>query len=150
MPAFLTFGRILFAVIFIVSGAGKLLDIPATTEQIAAKVAIPLAIAPYTAQAEAATGMTTPHMLAIVAGVVELAGGVFIALNLATRFFAAVLLGFVIIATLYFHDFWNQTGDAARMNMIQALKNLSILGALFMLIGIGGRRRAQGSGYNEI
>ena len=38
MPAFITFGRILFAVLFIVSGAGKLFDIPATTDAIAAKV----------------------------------------------------------------------------------------------------------------
>lgn len=150
MPAFLTFGRILFAVIFIVSGAGKLLDIPATTEQIASRVVVPAVVATYTAQAEAATGMTTPHMLAIAAGVIELACGIFIALNMATRFFSVVLVGFVIVATMYFHDFWNQAGDAARLNMIQALKNLSIIGGLFMLIGIGGRRRAQGNAYNEI
>lgn len=150
MPAFMTFGRILFAVIFIVSGAGKLLDLPATAEQIAAKVTIPAVLTQYTAQAESATGMTTPNMLAIAAGVIELVSGVLIALNFATRFFAIVLLGFVVIATIYFHDFWNQTGDAARINMIQSLKNLSIVGALFMLIGIGGRSRASNSAYTEI
>lgn len=146
----MTFGRILFAVIFIVSGAGKLLDIPATAEQIATKVTIPAVLTPYTAQAEAATGMTTPNMLAIAAGVIELVSGVLIALNFATRFFATVLLGFVVIATIYFHDFWNQTGDIARINMIQSLKNLSIAGALFMLIGIGGRSRASNNAYTEI
>jgi uncharacterized membrane protein YphA (DoxX/SURF4 family) len=150
MPAFITFGRILFAVIFIVSGAGKLLDLPSTAEQIAAKVTIPAVLAPYATQAETATGMTTRNMLAIAAGVVELACGVLIALNFATRFFAVVLLGFVIVATIYFHDFWNQTGVEARDNMIHALKNLSIVGGLFMLIGIGGRRRPSGSGYAEI
>ena len=150
MPAFMTFGRILFAVIFIVSGAGKLLDLPATAEQIATKVTIPAALTQYTAQAEAATGMSTPNMLAIAAGIVELASGILIALNFATRFFAVLLVLFVVIATIYFHDFWNQTGDAARMNMIQALKNLSIVGALFMLVGIGGRRKVSNDGYAEI
>ena len=111
---------------------------------------IPAVLTQYTAQAESATGMTTPNMLAIAAGVIELVSGVLIALNFATRFFAIVLLGFVVIATICFHDFWNQTGDAARINMIQSLKNLSIVGALFMLIGIGGRSRASNSAYTEI
>ena len=41
MPAFITFGRVLFAVLFIYSGATKLFGIQATTDFIAAKVAIP-------------------------------------------------------------------------------------------------------------
>lgn len=149
MPAFVAFGRILFAVLFIVSGAGKLLDLPATTEMISSKVTIPAAVAPYTAQAQAATGMTTPQMLAIAAGVIEIACGALIALNIATAFFAMVLVVFIAVATGYFHDFWNQTGDAARMNMIQALKNLSLVGALFVIAGTGGRRRAPGT-YQEV
>lgn len=149
MPAFVAFGRILFAVLFIVSGAGKLLDLPATTEMISSKVTIPAAVAPYTAQAEAATGMTTPQLLAIVAGAIELVCGALIALNIATAFFALVLIVFIAAATGYFHDFWNQTGDAARMNMIQALKNLSLIGALFVIAGTGGRRIAPGA-YQEV
>jgi uncharacterized membrane protein YphA (DoxX/SURF4 family) len=40
-------------------------------------------------------------------------------------------------ATFYYHDFWNQTGADARANMVHALKNLSIIGALFMIAGYG-------------
>ena len=116
---------------------------------ISSKITVPAAAAPYTAQAESATGMTTPHLLAIAAGLVELACGALIALNIATAFFAMVLIIFIAVATGYFHDFWNQTGDAARMNMIQALKNLSLIGALFVIAGTGGRRVASGA-YREV
>ena len=48
MPAFITFGRVLFAVLFVYSGATKLFGIQATTEFVAAKIAIPAFLLPYT------------------------------------------------------------------------------------------------------
>jgi putative oxidoreductase len=135
MPAFITFGRILFAVLFIFSGASKLLNLAATA-QMTEKIVIPAALATYTAQLESVTGMTTPQMLAIAAGVIELICGIMIALNFGARFFAIVLILFVAAATFYYHDFWNQTGAEATGNMIHALKNLSIIGALFMIAGL--------------
>ena len=62
MPAFVTFGRILFAVLFIYSGATKLFGIAATADFIAAKVTIPALVLPYTTQLENMTGMSTPQM----------------------------------------------------------------------------------------
>jgi putative oxidoreductase len=150
MSAFIAFGRILFAVLFIVSGAGKLLDLPATTEMIASKITIPSVATPYTAQAESATGMTTPQLLAIIAGVTELTCGVLIALNIATAFFALILVVFIVVSTVYFHDFWNQSADAARLSLIEALKNLSLIGALFIIAGTGGRRRASPIVYQDV
>lgn len=136
MPAFITFGRVLFAVLFIVSGASKLLDLAGTT-QMTEKIVIPAALATYASQLESLTGMPMPQMLAIAAGAVELICGLMIALNFGTRFFAILLILFVAAVTFYFHDFWNQTGAEARNNMIHALKNLSIIGALFMVAGYG-------------
>ncbi|HWZ09225.1 MAG TPA: DoxX family protein, partial [Bradyrhizobium sp.] len=75
------------------------------------------------------------QMLAIAAGTIELLCGLMIALNFGARFAAIVLILFVAAATFYFHDFWNQTGADARNNMIHALKNLSIIGALFIVAG---------------
>ena len=46
MPAFITFGRVLFAVLFIYSGATQLFNIQATSEFISAKVVIPALLAP--------------------------------------------------------------------------------------------------------
>src|SRR6202789_4235830 len=108
MPAFITFGRILFAVLFIYSGATKLLNLAATA-QMTEKIVIPAALAPYTAQLECLTGMSTPQLLAIAAGAIELICGIMIALNFGARFFSLVLILFVAVATFYYHDFWNQT-----------------------------------------
>ena len=149
MPAFVTFGRILFCVIFIVSGAFKLLDIAGTAAKIEPKVVIPAALTSYTDQLVAAASMPMPQILAIAAGVVELLCGLMIALNFGARFFSLVLALFVVAATFYFHDFWNQTGDAAQGNMIHAMKNLSLIGGLFIIAGIGARARAQAA-YNDV
>jgi putative oxidoreductase len=142
MSAFIVIGRILFAILFIVSGANELLDIPATTAMVSSKVTIPAAVAEYTTQVETATGMTTPQILAIAAGVIELLCGFMIALNFAATFFALLLAFTIVVITFYFHDFWNMTGDAAKGNLINAMKNLSLVGALFVIAGVGGRRRA--------
>ncbi|MEH6950548.1 DoxX family protein [Nitrobacter sp. NHB1] len=139
MPAFIIVGRILFSVLFIVSGASKLFDIAATADGIASKVVIPSALMGFTTQLEGLTGMPTAHMLAIAVGVLELVCGVFIALNLGARFFSWVLAVFIVVATFSYHDFWNQAGLESTNNLIHALKNLSLVGALFIIAGIDRR-----------
>jgi uncharacterized membrane protein YphA (DoxX/SURF4 family) len=150
MPAFITFGRILFAVLFIVSGASKLFDLSATADVIASKIVIPAALTTYTSQLETMTGMEMKQMMAIAAGAIELICGLTIALNFGARFFALLLIVFVVATTFYFHDFWNQTGADAKNNMIHALKNLSIVGALFIIAGIGRGSRAVDHAYTDV
>jgi uncharacterized membrane protein YphA (DoxX/SURF4 family) len=147
MPAFITFGRILFSVMFIFSGASKLLDLTATA-QMTEKIVLPAALATYTSQLEGLTGMSMPMMLAIAAGALELICGFMIALNFGARFFAILLILFVAAATFYYHDFWNQAGPEARNNMVHALKNLSLIGALFMIAGYGRMSRAPEPAYD--
>ena len=147
MPAFITFGRILFSVIFIFSGASKLLDLTATA-QMTEKIVLPAALATYTSQLEGLTGMSMPMMLAIAAGALELICGLMIALNFGARFFAILLILFVVAATFYYHDFWNQAGPEATNSMVHALKNLSLIGALFMIVGYGRGVRAVGPAYD--
>ena len=147
MPAFITFGRILFAVLFIFSGATNLLNLTATA-QMTEKIVIPAALATYTSQLEGLTGMLMPQMLAIAAGALELICGIMIALNFGARFFAILLILFVAAATFYYHDFWNQAGPEARNNMVHALKNLALIGALFMIAGYGRMSRAPEPAYD--
>jgi putative oxidoreductase len=147
MPAFITFGRVLFAVLFIYSGATKLFDVQNTTSAIAAKVAIPALLTPYTSQIETVTGMTTPQLLAIAIGAFEIIAGLMIALNFGARFFAILLIFFVAVATFYFHDFWNQPSPENGKALVEALKNLSIIGALFMIAGYGRRTREADPAY---
>jgi putative oxidoreductase len=150
MPAFITFGRILFAVLFIYTGATKLFAIQATSEFISAKVVIPALLAPYTSQMETMSGMSTPQMLAMAVGIFEVLSGLMIALNFGARFFAILLILFVGAATYYFHDFWNQSSPENAKTLVDALKNLSIIGALFMIAGYGKTPRAAEPAYGDV
>lgn len=141
MPAFFTFGRVLFAVLFIYTGATKLFGIQATADFISSKVVIPALLLPYTTQLETMTSMSMPQLLALSAGIFEVICGLMIALNFGARFFAILLIVFVAVVTFYFHDFWNQAPPENARTLIDALKNLSIIGALFMIAGY--RRRPQ-------
>jgi uncharacterized membrane protein YphA (DoxX/SURF4 family) len=137
----------LFAVLFVFSGASKLLDLSATA-QMTEKIVLPAIVAPYTAQLETITGMPMAQMLAIAAGAIEVICGLMIALNFGARFFAVVLILFVAATTFYYHDFWNQTGADARNNLVHALKNLSIIGALFMIAGASRFAKSQEPAYD--
>ena len=150
MPALIIFGRVLFAVLFIYSGITKLFAIAATAEFISARVVIPALLTPYTSQLESMTGMSTPQMLAIVAGVLEVVSGLMIALNFGARFFAILMIFFVAAATFYFHDFWNQPSPENAKTLIDALKNLSIIGALFMIAGYGRGPRPNEPAYGDV
>jgi uncharacterized membrane protein YphA (DoxX/SURF4 family) len=150
MPALITFGRILFAVLFIYSGATKLFGVQATADFIAAKVAIPSLLAPYTAQLETLTGMPMPQLLALSVGSFEIIAGLMIALNFGARFFAILLILFVLVVTFYFHDFWNQAAPDNAKTLIDALKNLSIIGALFIIAGYGRGPRSSEPVYGDV
>lgn len=101
-------GRILLALIFIVSGAGKLVN-PATFESMI-------------------TGVGLPAGLAIPAGLFEVIAGLCLALGIMTRLTAVLLIGFVAVATLFFHNRIDQPDQ-----MVAALKNLAIMGGLLLV-----------------
>lgn len=150
MPAFISLGRFLFCVLFVFSGAAKLLDIAATT-QMTQKIVVPEMLVTYTSQLEGlAGGMPFAQMLAIGAGVIELLCGILIALNFGARFFALILALFVAATIFYYHDFWNQTGADAQNNLIAALKNLSLIGGLFIIAGIGRGARTVEPTYTDV
>jgi putative oxidoreductase len=150
MPAFITFGRILFAVLFIYLGATKLFGIQATADFIATKVTVPAVLAPYTAQLETMTAMTTPQLLAIAGGAFEIIAGLMIALNFGARFFSFLLIVYLAAATFYFYDFWNQAPPENGKTLVDALKNLSIIGALFMIAGYGRGARTAEPAYGDV
>ena len=149
MSGIVAIGRILFAVLFVFSGVSKLVDLAATTQDITSKVVIPAALTTYTAQLEGLTGMPIAQQLAIAAAAVEIICGLMIALNFGARFFAAILILFVIAVTIYYHDFWNMTGPERVNNMIHALKNLSLIGALLIIVGYPRRPTGTEFAYTE-
>jgi uncharacterized membrane protein YphA (DoxX/SURF4 family) len=83
-------------------------------------------------------------------GSFEVIAGLMIAFNLATRFFAILLILFVAVTTFYFHDFWNQSPPENAKSVVDALKNLSIIGALFVIAGSSRRSRTSEPVYGDV
>jgi putative oxidoreductase len=142
MPALITLGRVLFAVPFIYSGATKLFGIQPTADFVAAKIVIPSFLIPFTSQLEAMTGMSTP-LLAIAVGTFEVIAGLMIALNFGVRFFATLLI-FFVAATIYYFPPENAK------TLMDALKSLSIIGALFIIVGYGRAPRTVEPAYGDV
>ena len=105
-------GRVLIAVMFIVSGLQKIAD-PGPTAQMLA-------------------GTNLPANLALPTGVFEVVAGVLLAVGLMTRLTALVLFVFVGLTIFFFH---NQFGDPLQGTL--ALKNLAIMGGLLMTFSYG-------------
>ena len=137
MHILFTIGRVLLVLIFIVSGAQKLIDIQATAAQIQSAVTIPDAFREYVGQVESVTNMQWPQILAILAGAIEVVGGLLIAFNIATRSAATVLALYTMVATYYYHAFWTMSGEAMQNNIIHFEKNLAIIGGLLIMVVLG-------------
>ena len=132
--------RMLLVLTFIYFGGGKLLDLSGTEASIKTVVTIPDALSGFAIKLQDMTGLTIPRLLAILAGVVEVVGGLLVAFNIATRWASAVLAIIALLTVFYFHDFWNMAGDARNINLIHALKNLSIVGGLLTFVVLGSWR----------
>jgi putative oxidoreductase len=128
--------RLALAGIFVVSGF--------------AKIAGPAGTATYIAS----HGLPAPTALALLAGIVELAGGLLIATGFRTRTAALVLAAYLVPVTAVFHNPAGLTGMEAMMQQIQLMKNLSIIGGLLVVATSGARglsldayrRKARGVG----
>lgn len=85
----------------------------------------------------ASEGVPAPQVMLAGAIGFLLVGSVLVLVGYHARFGAGLLAVFLVLATYYFHDFWNVTGDAVQMQMIQFMKNLGLLGAMLFVIANG-------------
>ncbi|HUS66357.1 MAG TPA: DoxX family protein, partial [Kofleriaceae bacterium] len=107
------------ASIFILSGVMKLIDTGGTVAHMEAQ------------------GIPYAHPLAILAGLVEIAGGLSVLTGFATRLGALALFLYLIPTTLVFHDFWNLSGAERVPQMANFMKNLAIMGGLLVVAAFG-------------
>lgn len=104
-------GRLLIALLFLVSGANKLMDISGTDTMIRA------------------AGL--PGGLALLVGLFEVAAGLALVFGVATRLTAVILAGFCLVTAFFFHNEFTDPMQAAML-----LKNLAIAGGLLALTAL--------------
>jgi putative oxidoreductase len=107
-------GRLLIAVIFLISGLGKIAA-PAMTQGYIASVGLPLPLVGY-----------------LIAIAVEIGGGILLVVGFQTRIVALVMAAFTVATALGFHhDFGDQN------QMVHFLKNIAMTGGLLQIVAFG-------------
>lgn len=112
-------GRICLAAIFLQSGYDKFFNFGRNVRLMAAKA------------------MPVPEILLVPAIVILLAGGVMLLVGWKARWAALALIVFMIPATFYFHGFWAYPETQFVNQFHHFFKNLAIIGALLMVMGMG-------------
>lgn len=112
MPTILAFiGRVMIALLFIVSGVNKFADLAGTQAML--------------------TAAHLPAGLAIVTAIFEVVAGLALVVGVMTRFFALLLAAFCLVAAFFFHNNFMDPIQAAML-----LKNVAIAGGLLCLCAV--------------
>ena len=82
-------------------------------------------------------GIPAPQLMLVGAIVFLIAGSLSVILGYKARIGAFLLLTFLVLASYYFHPFWNLEGQAQQEQMIQFMKNLSMMGAMLFIVANG-------------
>ena len=83
-------------------------------------------------------GVPAPQVMLAGAIVFLIVGSLSVILGYKARIGAGLLLVFLVLATYYFHAFWNiSDAQEKQMQMIQFMKNLSMMGAMLMIMAGG-------------
>ncbi|XZE19530.1 DoxX family protein [Pirellulaceae bacterium SH449] len=113
-------GRIIIATIFLMSAVGNKIPNFSGVSQYMASEGVPM-----------------PSLM-LVGGIAFLiAGSLSVITGYKTQIGAGLLLVFLILATYFFHDFWSFEGEARQQQMIQFMKNLSLMGTMVFLMANG-------------
>jgi len=104
-------GRLMIALLFLISGANKLMDIAGTDAMI--------------------RSVGLPGGLALLTGLCEIVAGLALVFGFVTRLFAILLAGFCLVAAFFFH---NDFADPLQATML--LKDVAIAGGLLILTAL--------------
>lgn len=116
---FTLIGRLALAALFLPAGLSKISSFGGTVGYIES-VGLPLA----------ALG-------AVIAIIVEVAGGAALIAGFFTRTAAIVLAIFTLVASVFFHAYWAVPADQAFMQQLLFYKNIAVVGGLLILAAHG-------------
>jgi putative oxidoreductase len=111
--------RILLSLMFIYSGFGKITGFEGTVGYIASK------------------GLPLPQLMAIVAILCELGGGVLLLIGYKARWAALALAIFTLAAAILFHNYWAVEAAQKMAQQINFWKNISITGGMLVAFAFG-------------
>jgi len=113
-PTLPLLGRVLISAMFLIAGYNKLMAVAGTATYFG-KIGFPM-----------------PEIMAWLAILIEIGGGLLFLIGLKTRWIAWLLILFTVIASVMGHRFWV---DPGQLNAF--LKNLAIIGGLLMYATYG-------------
>ena len=112
-------GRILLALLFVISGFGKIGRFDLVAASIASK------------------GLPLPQIVVVLTILVELGGGLLLVVGLYARWTALALAAFTLVAALVFHNFWAAAPAQFIAQYVNFMKNVSISGGMLVLTAFG-------------
>lgn len=112
-------GRLLLALMFILSGFGKLGNIQGTAAFIASG------------------GLPAPTVLAVAVGALELFGGLALVLGYQVRLVGLALAAFTVAASVVFHAFWSAPAEQQFVTQLLFMKNISVAGGMLLISALG-------------
>ena len=112
-------GRLSLALMFILSGFGKLGNIEGTAAFIVSG------------------GLPEPTALAIVVGALELFGGLALVVGYQVRLAGLALALFTLAASVIFHAWWSAPAPQQFVTQLLFMKNISVAGGLLLVSALG-------------
>ena len=111
--------RVLLALMFVLAGFSKFGNLAGTAGYIASK------------------GLPMPMVLATLTAIVEVVGGLALAVGFHARIAALVLAGFTLLASVIFHNFWAVPPEMAMTQQLMFMKNISVVGGMLFVFALG-------------
>ena len=111
--------RVLLALMFILAGFSKFAGLEGTAGYIASK------------------GLPMPAVLAFLVALLEVVGGIALAIGFQARIAGLALAVFTLVASVLFHNFWAMPADQAFVQQLMFMKNLAVAGGLLLVFSFG-------------
>jgi uncharacterized membrane protein YphA (DoxX/SURF4 family) len=140
MKSFVAFlGRALISLIFILAAIHKFMNWQATEQYLNQAFTgwMTLNLTNPSLQHFFEWGLAHTFSLLLLAVFIELIGGLLLFTGLGVRLGAFLLLIFIVVTTYTFHHFWNIQEPQREMEMMNFMKNLSIMGGLLFMLARG-------------
>ena len=112
-------GRVLLALMFLLAGISKFAGLEGTVGYIGS------------------AGLPMPQLLAIGTAALEVAGALLLIVGWQARWAALALAAFTLLASVLFHNFWAMPAEQQMMQQLMFMKNLSVVGGLLVVSGLG-------------